>query len=110
MLGTSGKRRFRGRTHSAIDGFRDRNLLWQHRGWQMIDLDRRRVMRLGAGLSALSLLAACTGAGLDFGPLAGGGQPAPQDGTLPTAAGRNIGSGPVRVAMLLPLSGDPSLA
>ncbi len=78
----------------------------------MTDFDRRRFVRLGLGLSAVSLLAACTPAGFDFGPLSGGGQPGASGGggNLPLAAGRSLGNGPVRVAMLLPLSGDPSLA
>ena len=77
----------------------------------MTDFDRRGFVRLGLGFSALSLLAACTPAGFDFGPLSGGNQPMQgNDGNLPLAAGRSLGNGPVRVAMLLPLSGDPSLA
>jgi branched-chain amino acid transport system substrate-binding protein len=68
---------------------------------------RRHILRAGAGLSALLLLAGCdtmnfnlAGPGSARGPAAGG-RPAP---------GRNIGNGRVRVALLLPLSGDPTLA
>jgi branched-chain amino acid transport system substrate-binding protein len=77
-------------------------------------LDRRRVLSLGIGLSATALLAGCTTGGFDFGPLNGGDAPPPQipsaDGTLPPAAGQSFGNGPVRVALLLPLSGDSALA
>src|SRR3569623_1099075 len=68
---------------------------------------RRHILCAGAGLSALLLLAGCdtmnfnlAGPGSARGPAAGG-RPAP---------GRNIGNGRVRVALLLPLSGDPTLA
>jgi branched-chain amino acid transport system substrate-binding protein len=62
-------------------------------------------------LGGLSLMALSACSGMDFGSLGGGGGggSAPADGTLPTAQGRTIGNGPVRVAMILPLSGDPSL-
>ena len=36
--------------------------------------------------------------------------PAAGDAQLPAASGQSFGSGPVRVALLLPLSGDPALA
>lgn len=59
------------------------------------------------------LLASCSPAGFSFG---GGGAgsstfgPAPNAGqALPSAAGRSFGTGPTRVALLLPLSGDPAL-
>jgi branched-chain amino acid transport system substrate-binding protein len=55
-------------------------------------------------------LSACSGAGLGFPSFGGGGATPDNGGTLPTAAGKTIGTGPVRVALLLPLSGDPSLA
>ena len=70
-------------------------------------LQRRDILRLGAGLSALALLSACDTTGFNFGPLddRGAGQ-----GNGPMAAGGSFGQGPVRVALLLPLSGDPALA
>ncbi len=57
-----------------------------------------------SGLSLLTL-SACSAGGINF----GGGGPGnkPDNGmNLPLAAGKTIGSGPVRVALLLPLSGD----
>jgi branched-chain amino acid transport system substrate-binding protein len=61
---------------------------------------------------ALALLAACSSS-MPFGPGPGGpadpGTESPT-GTLLPAAGEVIGKGPVRVAMLLPLSGDQGLA
>ncbi len=69
-----------------------------------------RITRRGllGGLSLLALSACSGGIGL---PNLGGGSPTPQDNgqNLPTAQGQTFGTGPVRVAMLLPLSGDPSL-
>jgi ABC-type branched-subunit amino acid transport system substrate-binding protein len=58
-------------------------------------------------LGGLSLLAlsACTGGGFDFGPIGPNGPP-DNDQNLPLAEGRTIGTGPVRVALLLPLTGD----
>ena len=56
------------------------------------------------GVSLLTL-AGCSG--LDFN-LPGIGRPTAPLG--PTLTGQTIGSGPVRVALLLPLSGDPSLS
>lgn len=56
-----------------------------------------------AALTSL-LLAACSTGGFNFGPAGGSG------GSMPTAQGKSFGKGPVRVALLLPLSGDPSLA
>jgi ABC-type branched-subunit amino acid transport system substrate-binding protein len=53
-------------------------------------------------------LSACSG--LDF-PSFGSGGPSPDaNGPLPSMQGQTLGSGPVRVALLLPLSGDPSLS
>ena len=66
------------------------------------DLSRRRAL-LG-GLSLLTL-SGCTGAGFDFPSF--GGPTAPPTG-LPSV-GQSFGTGPVRVALLLPLSGDASL-
>jgi ABC-type branched-subunit amino acid transport system substrate-binding protein len=58
-------------------------------------------------LGGLSLLAlsACTGGGFDFGDF-GPNRPPDNDQNLPLAEGRTIGTGPVRVALLLPLTGD----
>ncbi len=62
---------------------------------------------LRAGLGGLSMLtlAACTGGRFDLGSFGGGR--APDTGmALPLARGQSFGSGPVRVALLLPLSGE----
>ena len=57
-----------------------------------------------SGLSLLTL-SACTGGGLDFGGF--GPSPPPDNGQdLPLAQGQTFGTGPVRVALLLPLTGD----
>jgi branched-chain amino acid transport system substrate-binding protein len=74
-------------------------------------ISRWRRLRLaraaGAALVALAL-GACSMGGL--GGLGGGAStPAPTD-QLPLAAGQVFGNGPVRVALLLPLSGDPALS
>lgn len=67
-----------------------------------------RLRRFGAGV-ALAALAACSPGDFgSFGPSGGGMIPA-QNG-LPAAQGQSFGKGPVRVALLLPLSGDPALA
>jgi branched-chain amino acid transport system substrate-binding protein len=70
---------------------------------------RPRLVRLSlAGLVALAL-SACSMGGLgNFGP--GGGSQTDAGTQLPLAAGQSFGKGPVRVALLLPLSGDPSLS
>jgi branched-chain amino acid transport system substrate-binding protein len=79
-----------------------------------ITVERRRFLRLGLGFSATALLAGCTTAGFDFGPLAGNEAPPPDapiaDANLPATTGQSFGHGPVRVALLLPLSGDGALA
>jgi branched-chain amino acid transport system substrate-binding protein len=69
------------------------------------DITRRRALLGGLSLLALS---ACSMGSFNF-PSVGG--PTRPPGDLGTGApqGQTIGSGPVRVAMLLPLSGDPSL-
>lgn len=68
-----------------------------------------RLRRLGAGVALVVALAACSPGDFgSFGGASGGGAPA-QDG-LPLAQGESFGKGPVRVALLLPLSGDPALA
>jgi ABC-type branched-subunit amino acid transport system substrate-binding protein len=69
-------------------------------------LDRRDVLRLGLGVGALALLAGCdtTGFGLpSFGAIIPPATPKPR-GT------QSFGSGPVKVALLLPLSGDAAAA
>ncbi|MDC9822520.1 penicillin-binding protein activator [Devosia sp. ZB163] len=60
---------------------------------------------VGLGLAAAALLSACSPGSFSFGPGTGGGAQ-----TMPTAAGKSFGRGPVHVALLLPLSGDPNLA
>lgn len=61
---------------------------------------------LGLGIAAAALLSACSPGGFSFGPGGTGGTTQ----TMPTVAGRSFGKGPVRVALLLPLSGDANLA
>lgn len=61
---------------------------------------------LGLGLAVVALLAACSPGNFSFGPGSGGGSGA----STPLATGKSFGKGPVRVALLLPLSGDPNLA
>ena len=86
----------------------------------MADLDRAapgsRGHRSGlarlamAGLATLTLGACSVGdigsSFSGFGTLGGNSDP----NALPAAAGQTFGTGPVRVALLLPLTGDPSLA
>jgi branched-chain amino acid transport system substrate-binding protein len=69
-------------------------------------VNRRGVLRLGAGAGALGLLAACDTTGFNFGS-SGAGTGA---GAGRVAAGQTFGNGPVQVALLLPLSGDAQLA
>lgn len=71
---------------------------------------RRSFMALG--MAALSLtLAACSSGSFDFGgPTLPGPGAADTTTALPAATGKTFGTGPVRVALLLPLSGDASLA
>lgn len=66
-------------------------------------LVKRSIMTLG--LSGLAVLSGCSGMSI---PSFGGFSSETQQSTqqLPTAAGRTLGDGPVRVALLLPLSGD----
>ncbi len=62
-------------------------------------------VRLAATALLALALAACSVGGFP------GGATSPNNpGTLPFAVGQTFGSGPVRVALLLPLSGDPALA
>ena len=77
--------------------------------WPAKDLhsvDKAYVSRraLLGGLSLLAL-SACTGGGFDFGDF-GPNRPPDNDQNLPLAEGRTLGTGPVRVALLLPLTGD----
>jgi branched-chain amino acid transport system substrate-binding protein len=73
-----------------------------------------RLIRGAAGAGLLALLAACSAGSVGSGfepvrpalPLGAASAPT----LLPQAAGQSFGSGPVRVALLLPLSGDPALA
>ncbi|HEX4298970.1 MAG TPA: penicillin-binding protein activator, partial [Devosia sp.] len=62
-------------------------------------------------LGSLSVLAlsGCSGGGIQFPSFGGPSPPADTGSGLPAIEGQSIGSGPVRVALLLPLSGDPSL-
>ena len=71
-----------------------------------------RFIRLaGLGLATSMLLAACNGGGFTIGPFGGGGGGgAPDPGPQTVMSGKTLGTGPVKVALLLPLSGDPSLA
>jgi len=74
---------------------------------------RKTLARSGPAVALAVLLAGCSSVG--FAPGQGsagfGGQSAQTTpGTLPAASGRSFGKGPVRVALLLPLSGDPALA
>ncbi|MDB5539383.1 MAG: transporter substrate-binding protein [Devosia sp.] len=60
---------------------------------------------LGLGLAAAALLSACSPGSFSFGPGSGtSGQ------VTPLVTGKSFGKGPVRVALLLPLSGDPNIA
>jgi len=63
----------------------------------------------GLGLATAMLLSACSPGGFSFGP-GGGGGGGPDQGPQTLLSGKTLGTGPVRVALLLPLSGDPSLA
>ncbi|CAN0559699.1 unnamed protein product, partial [Laminaria digitata] len=67
---------------------------------------------MALGMAALSLtLAACSSGSFDFGgPTLPGPGAADTTTALPAASGKTFGTGPVRVALLLPLSGDASLA
>ena len=63
----------------------------------------------GLGLATAALLSACSPGGFNFGPGNGGGG-GPDQGPQTLLTGKTFGTGPVRVALLLPLSGDPSLS
>ena len=72
---------------------------------------RRGFMTFGGAALAALTLSACSSGSFDFGgptlPSPGAGEAA---ATLPAATGKSFGTGPVRVALLLPLSGDEALA
>ncbi len=68
-------------------------------------LDQTFPTRRHALLGGLSLLTLSACSGLDLGNLRGPAQPEDKS-TLPLAQGQTLGTGQVRVAMLLPLSGD----
>jgi len=75
---------------------------------------RRAGIRLGLALATAGLVSACSMG--SFPSMGNFGTPRPSQDVpgagqaMPTAAGQTVGKGPVRVAMLLPLSGDPALA
>ncbi len=75
---------------------------------QSIKVTRRALL---GGLSLLTLSACSGGFGFPGLGSGGGGGAAPADdgSALPTAQGQSFGNGPVRVALLLPLSGDATL-
>ncbi|MEO6178913.1 MAG: penicillin-binding protein activator [Devosia sp.] len=60
-----------------------------------------------SGLSLLTL-SACSMGSFDFGDFGGPTNPPDNGQNLPLAQGQTFGNGPVRVAMLLPLTGDAS--
>lgn len=68
----------------------------------------RALSWLGLGAATAIVLAACTPVGMT--PMPGFGNPQTDARGLPVAAGKSFGKGPVRVALLLPLTGDPKLA
>lgn len=69
----------------------------------------RRSLLAGLGTASLTALAACSAGDLSFGPgsTIGGGGTVP--GGQAALSGRVLGRGPVRVALLVPLSGDAGL-
>ena len=67
-------------------------------------IDRRQFLRLGAGASVLALLAACDTTSFNMAPIGG------TAGAATGNPGQSFGNGPVRVALLLPLTGDAALA
>jgi ABC-type branched-subunit amino acid transport system substrate-binding protein len=70
----------------------------------VVEVSRRALL---GGLSLLTL-SACTGGGFDFGDF-GPNQPPNNGIDLPLAEGKTFGTGPVRVALLLPLTGDAAV-
>lgn len=74
--------------------------------WGGQPLSRRRfILASAAAIAALPLAACSSGGTPDF-----GNREAPDPTVLPPPSGQTFGRGPVRVALLLPLSGDASLA
>lgn len=71
----------------------------ENRSLSLPSFSRRRLLLGGASLLALS---ACSTGGFDF----GGSRRLGGDSGLPLAQGQSFGMGPVRVALLLPLSGS----
>lgn len=64
----------------------------------------RRTMMSAMGVGSLSMLAGCSGMSMpNFGSVFPGSEPTQ---TQPSLTGRSLGTGPVRVALLLPLTGD----
>ena len=72
-------------------------------------MQRGQLTRRRAVLGGLSLLLLSGCASFDF-PSRGGPSPPRTDTSLAPVQGRTLGTGPVRVALLLPLSGDAGLA
>jgi ABC-type branched-subunit amino acid transport system substrate-binding protein len=69
--------------------------------------DRRRLLRF-AGASSIAALTAACGGGSGIDPLPGEQQAQPAQPATP--GGPNIGSGPVRIGLILPLSGAGAFA
>lgn len=68
---------------------------------------RSRLLAAFAAIGLVSLIGGCSMGGFEgFG---GPTLPQPGDPALPAATGQTFGKGPVRVALLLPLTGDPGL-
>lgn len=77
----------------------------QKRGFLDTMRQAGKAIGVALGLGSLALLTGCSGMSMpSFGGF--GGQPTQSTQQLPTAAGRTLGTGPVRVALLLPLTGD----
>lgn len=70
---------------------------------------RRALGWFGPGVVMAMVLAACSPGSLSL-PTRFGGPPSDIGGAPTRVAGQVFGKGPVRVALLLPLSGDPKLA
>lgn len=79
-------------------------------------IGRRRLLLGGVGMGLASLVAACQTGRFDFGSFANGTGPNLSQTNIPVPPGggapamRKLGTGPVPVALLLPLSGDPAIA
>ncbi len=82
-------------------------MTYRHGVAALLAAARPKLARLAVvGFTGLAL-AACSMGGIGGFP---GGQNPSSPGTLPFAVGQTFGSGPVRVALLLPLTGDPALS